>query len=539
MGSWIPHPASVNRDRAGQASHERPAPDEGLPRLYTKGGAFASFEDLPRLYTRNTFDLQEWAQYWQAVIVHNRYDSYHHVDGIYDFRDDLGGIPAFAEGVACVRQIGRHVGLYIGSKTIRNDSRIFQGDFAGTHPEDWMLMEAPDAKLPGPDKDGQLSFWACPRYAPWQDHIARLCRDLLRQTGAKYIRLDELGEAFVVCHNPKHRHASPYAGTQEILQFLKKVRAAMDEVDPQAALYTEGAADLMQISCDGTLAMWASGSEIAPMRLVIPGFVGLAYNLGQVECALQGWVTYVTDACSGGGWWNPHHAGLWGSGLVKRPPGYPAEGKGAGPALRWHEVGATFVDAVRRGTAADRDPVADGKPADEWAGRIWMARDYWVMTCGDLAARVPGRPVAVRVPGLPADVHHAYEIDLATLTVRDARLQRSGSDATVTLAAGFSAVLLPRPTCPPLVQVADVPPLPYGQATMVHIKAFAPWRSDSGAVKVTLSVPGLLAAPKSVVLPATVRIEPRTGAEPGFYALKVTGRALPLKRWIRYGESDR
>ena len=198
-------------------------------------------------------------------------------------REDLGGLPAFAEGVARVQQVGRVVGLYIASKTVRNDSRIFTREFAGTRPEDWLLMETLDTKLPAPDKDGQLSFWVCPRYGPWQDHLARLCKDLLRQTGARYIRLDELGEAFVVCHNPKHGHPSPWVSTPEMLELLRKVRTAMDEVDPQAALFTEGAADLMQLYCDGTLAMWGSGNEIAPMRLASPDFVGFAYGLGQVS----------------------------------------------------------------------------------------------------------------------------------------------------------------------------------------------------------------------------------------------------------------
>ncbi len=353
-GAWIPQPSAVAEARKSPGVAD----------------AFTSFAQFPRLYLPGTFDLQEWAQYWQGVVVHNRYDAFHHTDGIYDLREDLGGLPAFAEGVARAEQVGRVVGLYIASKTVRNDSRIFSREFAGTRPEDWLLMETPDAKLPAPDKDGQLSFWMCPRYGPWQDHLARLCRDLLRQTGARYVRLDELGEAFVVCHNAKHGHPSPWASTPEMLELLKKVRAAMDEVDPQAALFTEGAADLMQLYCDGTLAMWGSGNEIAPMRLAHPEFVGFAYGLGQVESALQGYVTAGTDACSMGGWWNRHHSSLWGPGLVKRPHSYPPEGQGAGPKLRWHELGHSFIEAVRHGDPADADPVGIGQDPQEWAGRI-------------------------------------------------------------------------------------------------------------------------------------------------------------------------
>ena len=516
-GAWIPKPSAVAEAR------KRPeAP-----------GAFTSFTQFPRLYLPNTFDLQEWAFYWQGVIVHDRYDSYHHTDGIYDFREDLGGLPAFAEGVARLRKVGRVVGLYLASKTVRNDSRIFAREFAGTRPEDWLLMETPNAELPAPDKDGQLSFWVCPRYGAWQDHLARLCKDLLRRTGARYIRLDELGEAFVVCHNPRHHHSSPYAGTPDILQLLKKVRSAMDEVDPQAALYTEGASDLMQLYCDGTLAMWGSGNELAPMRLALPGFVGLAYGLGQVECALQGFVTGGSDACSMGGWWNPHHASLWGPGLVKRPLSYPAEGQGFGPKLRWREIGYSFVEAVRRGDPADADPLGIGQDREEWAGRIWRARDYWLMVCGDVASRRPARPVQVKVPALPEVIRSAYEIDLETLAIRDAQLLRTGEGASVVLTAGFSAVLLPKPDCPPLLQTDDLLPIGLSRPAELRLMAFAPWRSAASPVRVTVAAPGLCSQPNRLTLPGSLRLSAPPGAEPGYYPLSVTGKCLPLKRWVR------
>jgi hypothetical protein len=98
--------------------------------------------------------------------------------------------------------------------------------------------ETPRATLPGPDKDGQRSFRMCPFYRPWQDHLARLPKKLLRWTEAWCIRLDELGETFVACHNPNHCRPSLWNSTPEMLELLRKVWAAMDEVDPQAALST-------------------------------------------------------------------------------------------------------------------------------------------------------------------------------------------------------------------------------------------------------------------------------------------------------------
>ena len=89
---------------------------------------------------------------------------------------------------------------------------------------------------------------------------------------------------------------------------------------------------------------------------------------------------------------NPHHASLWGPGLVKRPQTYPAEGQGAGPKLRWHELGHSFVEAVRHGDPADADPIGIGQDPQEWAGRISRAPDYWLMVCGNVAARPPAGP---------------------------------------------------------------------------------------------------------------------------------------------------
>jgi len=74
----------------------------------------------------------------------------------------------------------------------------------------------------------------------------------------------------------------------EQLEFLRKVRAAMDEVESRSPAITEGTTDALAISCNGTWAMWGSGPDIAPLRLVLPDYLGFSYHLGQVDCALNG-----------------------------------------------------------------------------------------------------------------------------------------------------------------------------------------------------------------------------------------------------------
>ena len=525
VGAWIPHPDSVAKTKE--------APNDP--------GSFTSFTQLPRLYLNDQRDLKEWAQYWQAVIRHDRYDSYQHTDGVYDFRTDLGGPEEFHRGVLKTEQIGRYVGLYLTSQTMRNDSIFFQKPYpgAGTRAEDWALMETPDAKLPEPVAPGHQSFYMCLRNEPWQDHLASTIASRMRETGARYVRIDEFSSTYLVCHNPAHLHRSPWNATPEILQFLQKLRAAMDEVDPDSLLFTESAVDITSLYCNGTLAMWSSGTDIAPLRLVVPQFAGFSYGIGQVECALQGFITGNLDACNRAGWWNPHHSKIWGPGLERRPKSYPPEGEGLGPPLHWHELGHSFVAAVRHGDPHDTNPVGLGQDHHEWAGRLWCADQYWVMVCGNRAAVRPEVPVRVQLPPLPSEVTAAYEIEMENMAIREAPVTQSGQKAFVSVAGGFSAVLLPTPACPPLVRIEEIGPLEAGGQIVIELTDYAPWRDATHRSRVAISIPGLSVEPSTATLPASVTVSASPQSDPGFYKLLVTGECLPLKRWFQLSPSPK
>ncbi len=520
VGPWIPHP-----DQVAKAKANPEAPD-----------SFTSFAQLPRLYLPGRYDLQEWAQYWQGVIRHHRYDAYQHTDGVYDTRQDLGGDEALAEGVARTEHIGRHVGLYVASQHLRNDSIFFKPPYpgAGTTPKDWLLMETPDEDLPPPTAPGHQSLQACIRYGPWQDNLAAVIARLMRTTGAQYVRIDEFGSNYLVCHNPAHHHKSPYDATPEIFEFLRKIRDAMDSVNPDALLFTEGSTDIASLYCNGTLAMWSSGTDIAPIKLVTPDFMGFSYGMGQIECALQGFVTAGLDACNSGGWWNPHHASLWGPGLVHRPKSYPPEGQGLGPKMRWHELMDTFIEAARHGDPTDVNPTGLGQDPDEWASRLWRSEKYWLMVCGNVAGIKPASPVRVKLPELPEAIQHAYEFDFETLAMREVPIVRDEQGIFVETINGFSAVFFPKPQCPPLVITKDPPGLAEGKTMEVKLEVFAPWRDDASAAQVNVTVPGLNVSEAKVVLPATVVVSAPKATDHRFYYLHVTGDCLRLKRWFRY-----
>ncbi len=530
VGGWVLHPDKVKEFKSKPDSADSFTSFAQFPRLYLDAKRDGGWDSVGK------YDLKEWAQWWQGVIRYNRFDAYHHTDGVYDYRQDLGGGEALKQGIVGVEKIGRVVGLYIASQTVRNDSIFFKDAFPGTTPQDWLRMETPDTKLPPPDAEGQQSFYMCMRNKPYQDYLAALIKRVLKETGAKYIRIDEFGGTYLPCHNPAHHHADPYNSTPEILEFLRKIRAAMDEVNPEAALFTETCCDTCSLYSDGTLSAWYGGPDVMPMRLLFRDYVILAYHSGQIESALNGFITADEYACNRGGFWNPHHSGLWGPGLEHKPKSYPPaeEWKWAGPKMRWHELMDTFIEAARHGDPTDVNPTGLGQDPDEWASRLWRSEKYWLMVCGNVAGIKPASPVRVKLPELPEAIQHAYEFDFETLAMREVPIVRDEQGIFVETINGFSAVFFPKPQCPPLVQMQD-PPVMNGAAPMeLALTAFAPWRADLSGVEVKLAVPGLKVSKAAVQLPASVAVSAPAEAEGGFYYLHVTGDCLRLKRWFRY-----
>jgi hypothetical protein len=539
IGAWIPAPENkegVFIDRAIS-----PLPYE-----------FKSFEDLPRIFlqpdmtweTCGKYDLKEFAQYWEGVNRHKIYGAYQHTDGIYDFRKDLGGVDIFNKGVIGVEKIGRHVGLYVASRTVRNDSDFFKAPNpgAGTDIRDWLWMNTPDTKLPPPEKNGHQSFFMSPRNPQWQDYLAGVVKKLIKQTGAKYVRLDEFWSTFVVDHNPKYI-TDPYNGTPEVMEFLRKIRSAIDEVDPDVALFTEGATDITAQYVDGTLCMFACGQDIDPMRLVIPEFIGFSYHLGQIDCALQGYVCACEYAANRQyAWWTAHSDGLCGPGLEKKPSGYPdppqSEIWGVWPQRksRWFELQYTFKDAARGNDPVLDNPIAvDIKDAEIWSGRIWKSPKYWLLVCGSRWGQPFEKTVKVKLPELPEDIEYAVEFDTETLEMRETVLERTSDGIYVDTHYGFSAVLLPRPECPPIVEISESDlNIPVTGSKTLVLKAFAPWNSQKAQFAVSCEVPGLeVKNGHGLKLPGAIKVLPEENTEKGFYYLKVAGECLPLKRWFK------
>jgi hypothetical protein len=140
--------------------------------------------------------------------------------------------------------------------------------------------------------------------------------------------------------------------------------------------------------------------------------------------------------------------------------------------------------------------------------------------------------VRVKLPELPDEIKSAFEIDTETLAMRDANLERTGEAIFVTTTAGFSAVLLPKPNCPPMIEVSELADLKKDETREIKLAAFAPWRSDIGKTKVQAYVPGIMPSKQDVTLPAAIKLTAAVQAEPGQYKFNVTGDCLPLTRWF-------
>ena len=530
VGSWMPHPAAVatakkkidsTKSRINTACVTAQQVNSLVPTV------IQSFRDVQRLYLGNQYDLQEWAYYWQSILKTDCYNAYDHTDGQYLMRQDLGGVPAIRDGIIRLEQVGRVMGLYVASKTLRLDSDFLLAD----DPNTWLYMGTPDAKIPS----DALSIGVCSRYDKWQDYLAQVCKRLLWETGAKYIRLDEAGGLFDVCYNPAHHHKSPYYNAlKDNIALLQKVRAAMDEVDPDALLFTEGGSDYLNLYCTGALNLWYNGSDISPLHLSVPNYIGFSYGTGQIECALNGIICGGTNPISTGGNFSEHHNGIWGPGMEYFPACYKQEGIPAN--TRWHELGYTFVDAARRGNPTDINPTVpeyQGAEKGNWAGRLWRSDKYWLLTSGNLAAIPPQKEVSVQLSELSNEITKAYEFDFETLAMQETSLSRTNGKVSINTHNGFSAVLLPTGNCPALIQIDGITEIKHGSKVIIRLTSFAPWRTTKEEVQVTVSVPGLNASQQTLTLPGKLELTVPEETEPGNYYIKVDGNCLGLKRWFK------
>lgn len=191
-----------------------------------------SFRQLPRLLDQaqrlGTNVVYIW-DYWEGDGEHGRPYS---IKGDYAPRSDLGGVPAFVEGVKAIHERGGKIIVYVEAFIISYYSHI--GREKG-------------ALWGGRDAAGELhaqyrnNYSMISSFVPWQNYVVDICRRLVGEYGVDGIFLDSLAwrmnipmknEAEGVLYNPKQY-------SQGVLELADKVRAAIQSIKPDAVLMGE------------------------------------------------------------------------------------------------------------------------------------------------------------------------------------------------------------------------------------------------------------------------------------------------------------
>ena len=123
-----------------------------------------------------------------------------------------------------------------------------------------------------------------------------------------------------------------------------------------------------------------------------------------------------------------------------------------------------------------------------------------------------------------------------TLKKNPTKVERIGGEVFVIVTTGFSAVILPKPTCPPMIEATTSIDYSYLGGGWISLSLYGPWRNDldKKKFKVNVEVPGLrLEGPSEVAVPETIKYLTDADALSGRYYFMIKGGdTLPYKGWF-------
>jgi len=481
---------------------------------------------------------------WQQEFMRDGIFATYHA-GYDRIRDDLGGAASLRDGVAATKKLGRKPFVTVATVSIHPDAHWLKGK----NPRDYWLMDSPEATFPGDTP--RRNFFADVRYEPYQDHFAAMIGRLLTKTGLDGIYLDEGGgDYYGPNYNKSFAERSPFALGEKYpgIAFHRKLRAAVEAANPGAVITSENKNEMTLPFLDGAHMNTHPGREIQPFRLVYPEFSTECMN-GGIPALLNNHGSIVRDIIayeSKVGFGDAHQESIKGVGIhAIRPAVLDTlsldEIRSRTPLYRYAELRPTLREWAYHGDASNDDPVAVGIPesrAEEFVGRLWMAPNYWLLTAGHFAGWKQSKPTVFKLPKLPAAITSAHEYDLETLDLEPTALTRKGGNIHVTINHGFSAVLLPMPTCPPLIQFGEPPPevLRRGESYRLQLESIAPWLPNKRRelLDVTLAFPGLELGRAKLQLPGSVELTVPADTLSGHYYFSASAESsLPLWRVLR------
>ena len=485
--------------------------------------AIRSYRDFPMLYLDDVNDLKEHAMWNQDVVLWPEIYGPWMSAGFVGFREDLGGRKAFIDGVKAVHRLGRRVAMYVAGYGIRKNSPLFARgswrDFASLGPE--------GNELTGGYVEG---IFCCHGYKHWQDNIVSVCT-MLAETGIDEIRLDELGMPFKPCFNPVHGHSSPYDSVAWSVDLVRRVREAVEKINPDFVITTEFYCDAYHVYTNGALVMGYAGTGIDVMRVALPGYLAISYHAGCAEAAITGSVPARVESLRAEWPWEILP-------FAGKPDGHPDD---TGERLRWPEILGTFSDAILHGLPMDEDPQAPSAP--HWKGHIWLGAGYRVLVGGfDDGTRLDRDFIKVILPKslpnrLPEDLpatQCAYEFDAETLEMSKREIFQENGERVVHLHHQVSALFLPDRNCKSLVVAQEVSEeVRPGGTLVLNLDTIDTWSRSDVSIQAAVQVPGCIETPITTAFPASLEIKiPETLSE-GWYHFRVDGDVLPFKRWFR------
>ncbi len=242
-GDWR-EPFEAYRDWVRRTFPRRPS--------NTMDDVFYCRRDYPLGGTSYLFDVAKPAYSFEKLIAESRW-AFGGVDmvdisgwaynetlgrvGTYT-TNDLGGLNALGKGIRASHAKGVQVGLYFEGYLLDKRARNAAQGLA-----EWQLIRGGNKPAWWP---GDMEFFCCPGAKGWQDALAADIAEVARASKADAVYVDQLGICDVSkeCWSANHDHPVPSNPIQTEIALLKRIRAELDKVRPECAIYIE------HIPCD-------------------------------------------------------------------------------------------------------------------------------------------------------------------------------------------------------------------------------------------------------------------------------------------------
>lgn len=277
---------------------------EGKPNSSINGAlgkALNSFREMPVHYTETQTDINEYAFYCKLSAAEETRDEiccgaiHWHTDGVNEIREDLGGIDALKEGVAKVHAMGKKVMLYVEGLIVPRESELFKRN---PDAKNWIYNNIDGGNDGLYTQEGFVHM--CCGCEEWQNHLAKTCARLVKETDVDGIRLDSFSYYHWPCYNPKHNHKNPFDSNLWMQELLRKVSSAVKEVKSDAILATEAAIDFNRLYMNMALDQYLDNDRIeygvedcSVFRVLFPDYYIPRINGGPVMESLQ----LLPDGC--------------------------------------------------------------------------------------------------------------------------------------------------------------------------------------------------------------------------------------------------